>query len=119
MQDPSSAPATDTVDPRGMSAAAVLSRDDSASTLASKAARQLMLDKSAKQQAAEDGVVMHVHGAGGVQASTHKSQGSQSLNVSNLGLSELPQDVFDAGMYFQTPHTSHKYLICCSRMVSS
>ena len=97
MQDSSSAPQLDTTDAGTMSAAAVLSRDDSASALASKAARQLVLDAAAKQQAADDGIVMHVHGDGGTQVATGSKRGSQVLNVSNLGLSELPQDVLDAG----------------------
>lgn len=97
MQDPSSAPQLDTTDAGAMSAAAVLSRDDSASALASKAARQLVLDAAAKQQAADDGIIMHVHGDGGTHVATGSKRGNQVLNVSNLGLSELPQDVLDAG----------------------
>lgn len=97
MQDPSSAPAADAADGSSMSAAAVFARDDSASVLASKAARQLVLDTNAKQHAFDDGVVMHVHGGGG-QLATAPKRGNQVLNVSNLGLSELPQDVFEAGM---------------------
>jgi hypothetical protein len=100
MQDPSSAPSDDAAGATGMSAAAVLARDDSAHVLASKAARQLVLDTAAKRQAAEDDVAIHLHGGGGMQVASASKSGSQVLNVSNLGLSELPQDVFDAGACF-------------------
>jgi hypothetical protein len=88
MQDPPSAPSDEAAGATGMSHPTF----SHPQLLA-----QLVLDTAAHQQAAEYSVVIHLHGGSGMQVTSASECGSQVLNVSNLGLSELPQDVSDAG----------------------
>lgn len=83
------------------SVTAALAHGLSASDLARKTATQLTVQSQAEAKAAADGTRMFVHGPGG---SMHERKGGgggsggKEISLRGLGLTELPQEVFDVGV---------------------